>query len=64
STTRARTMTMSLETHVPIRRLATTTCALAAVTAAKARADLDAALRQRLDSEESWLVDRLSQLES
>jgi hypothetical protein len=38
--------------------------ALAAVTAAKARADLDAALRQRLDSEESWLVDRLSQLES
>jgi hypothetical protein len=37
--------------------------ALAAVTAAKERTDLDPTLRQRLESEEAWLVDRLSQLE-
>ena len=37
---------------------------LAAVTVAKERTNLDPTLRQRLESEEAWLVDRLSQLES
>lgn len=37
--------------------------ALAAVSAAKARPDLDSALRQRLEAEESWMTDRLAELE-
>jgi hypothetical protein len=37
--------------------------ALAAVSAAKARPDLDSALRQRLEAEETWMTDRLAELE-
>lgn len=42
--------------------MATAREALAAIAAARARNDLDEALRNRLETEEQWVVDRIAQL--
>ena len=42
--------------------MATARDALSAIAAARARSDLDEALRNRLETEEQWVVDRIAQL--